>query len=155
MTTTPRCLALIALLFVGPSLGQGPRPIQVELLEPLRFGHLVSSAVSSGGATVNPGDGGIHTRGGADRAGGFFGAARMRLRGQPGAHFFVRLPAEVPMVGAGGQVTLRDLRSLPADTGTFDLNGNAEVSIGGTAFFEARTTGGEYLAQLDIWVDYQ
>jgi hypothetical protein len=131
-----------------------PRPITGQFMDTLEFGRVVASHDGGGVVTLHATSPARDFHGAADGAGGYYGRARLKLRGEPGASFVIILPQEVPFAGVGGGVTLRDLRSIPADSWVFGADGTAEVLIGASLAFGPGTAGGHYRAGFDVMVEY-
>ncbi len=137
--------------------GEGePRvPLQIQYLEELSFGRVVSDFGGHGAVVVDPDSNRKLIRGGAIDLGGHHGRGVIRVMGEPSAQFVITLPAEVKLSGKRGSTVVTDLTASPTLIGQIGPDGTALVYIGATMRMRAGQPSGGYKGKFDIFVDYR
>lgn len=117
------------------------------LLQSMDFGEFVATA-SSG--TVILSSTGSATYSGVIATGGAVLTAEFEVRGKKFATFQITLPNQIVIPGASGDMIIDNFTSNPTDSGVFNAQGKAYVSVGATMNMTDLMTSGLYSSSFDI-----
>lgn len=117
------------------------------LLQNMDFGEFVAIA-SSGTVILSPT--GSATYSGVLATGGAVLTAEFEIHGKKFETFLITLPSQVVIAGASGDMIIDSFTSNPADSGVFNAQGKAFVSVGATMNMTDQMISGLYSSSFDI-----
>lgn len=128
--------------------------LQVEVLEEIDFGRVVSSRQQAGTVRLDSNRNALVT-GGTDVLSGTRSIARIRVKGSPNQPVAALLPATVQLQGARGSLQMSNLQILPNAVQTLDASGLATFTIVSTLNLPANASDGRYTTDVFVSFDYQ
>lgn len=135
-------------------------PIQIQNLQKLDFGQVISESLLAGSVTIDPITGNITVVGGVQNLGGSITRAAFEISGDPNTAFLITLPGTLQLrAKIGGVNQLIQLSNFTAWTSPSGINstgpdGKAQLFVGAQASLVAAQTGGTYNTNFTVFVDY-
>lgn len=148
----------VAGVFLTPASAQ--TPIQIQNLQKLNFGQVVSESLLTGSVTIDPITGNKTMEGGVQSMGGTVTRAAFEITGDPNKAFLITLPTEVQIrakTATGTQlIRLSDFIAWtsPAGINSTGPDGKAQLYVGAQASLGAGQTGATYNTTFEVFVDY-
>lgn len=128
--------------------------LQVEVLEEIDFGRVVSNRQQAGTVRLDS-NRNVLVTGGSDALSGTRSIARVRVKGSPNQPVTALLPATVQLQGARGSLQMSNFQVLPNAVQTLDASGLATFTIVSTLNLPANASDGRYTTDVLVSFDYQ
>lgn len=153
----PTLMVLAAAMFVlhlaiastGYAQGRIIKSFQVQDMD---FGEFVAVA-SSGTIVLSPT--GTATYNNVLATGGAVLTAEFELRGERFDTFLIDLPSQIVIAGATGDMIIDTFTSEPVNSGVFNGQGKAFITVGATMHMTSQMTAGLYSSSFDITFTYE
>ncbi len=132
----------------------GVTPLEVEVLDVLRFGDVTAATAEGGSVTLEAATGRQRlSRGMVDR-GGFGGVARLRVTGEPERYIRILLPDAYTLSTDPVPLWVEGFTASPGTQVRLDSRGRAEVRIGATLRAEGRTNQASQRISVPVDIEY-